>query len=84
MTRYTIRTDAASHEIDALTMDDAAEGETVAAEWSEGGYFVSAHDWHSADGDRWTDARGLEVEGGVFDALAIRLCGGPRDGEVVA
>ena len=65
------------------------EPESLAAFWRGGGpgngeYVVSAQGWHSADGDNWTDDAGRPVTGDTFDAAAICLSGGPRDGEVVA
>jgi hypothetical protein len=38
----------------------------------------------SADGDEWLDENGLHPTSDEFDALTIRLSGGPRDGETVA
>lgn len=40
--------------------------------------------WYSGDGTNWTYDDGVPVSGPIFDAVCIRLCGGPRSGKVVS
>jgi hypothetical protein len=56
--------------------------DTVEATW-DGGQYVTPQGWASDDGNDWVDGAGLPVDTPQFRAVAIRLCGGPRDGVVV-
>ena len=57
----------------------------VRAEW-DGEQYVAGENaaWRSGDGDTWVDGGGLPIVDEAFVASTIILCGGPRDGEVVA
>jgi hypothetical protein len=63
-------------------------GDTLEALWCEHtqcyGLEFGAEILTSADGDEWLDENGLHPTSDEFDALTIRLSGGPRDGETVA